>query len=152
MANLKVTIKEDIVLNGTQQGGVYSKTYDNITDVYKRIFYATQDVETNLYTTATTVTEGNILDKDSVKYVRITNLDSAVSIGVQLTNADNDVNWTKVSPGASFQLSSHASSSDAAATVNPYGTLAWDDITRVDVAGVSGSARVELFAASTVNG
>ena len=151
MADLKVTVKEDVILNGTQQGGVYHHTYTGITDVYKRIFTVPENTEVLLYKTHASQTEGSILDKDSIKYVRITNLSNTYSASVQITNTNSDNQWIAISPNSHFMLSTHASSSDASTGTVAYGSIVWDDITRVDAAGISGSAQIELFAASRIN-
>ena len=74
MATLKVTHTEDIVLQGRQQGTTRTMSFNNITDVYTRVFSFKQGTLTSLYTTHADTISGSIFDDGSVKYVRITNL------------------------------------------------------------------------------
>ena len=153
MANLKVTIKEDIELNGSQQGGVFAKTYTNITDIYKRIFTAPSNTEVSLYTTHASQTEGSVLDKDSIKYVRVTNLSTQYTSSVQITAADDGVAWVQIAPGASFMLSNHSEGIDTSTSADiTQPNISWGHIMSMSAAGVSGSMQLELFAASITNG
>ena len=159
MADLKVTIKECINLNNTAYGNTRTVTYSDIVDVYKRILTLTADTEVNLYTTAASQTEGSVMDKDSVKYVRITNLESSTAINVQITQgSDAGVVWLKILAGDSLIIGSHSSSMDAAGESLPLTIVAdaitvpaLTDITRVDAYSATTTAQVELFIASTAN-
>lgn len=152
MADLKVTIKESINLNNTAYGSTRTVTYSDIVDVYKRILTLTADTEVNLYTTAASQTEGSVMDKDSVKHVRITNLESSTAINVQITQgADAGVTWFQVLAGDSLLLGSHSLSMDAASATLTLGGITLGDITSVDASGSGATAQVELFIASTAN-
>ena len=152
MADLKVTIKESINLNNTAYGSTRTVTYSDIVDVYKRILTLTADTEVNLYTTAASQTEGSVMDKDSVKHVRITNLESSTAINVQITQgADAGVTWFQVLAGDSLLLGSHSLSMDAASATLALGGITLGDITSVDASGSGATAQVELFIASTAN-
>ena len=152
MADLKVTIKESINLNNTAYGSTRTVTYSDIVDVYKRILTLTADTEVNLYTTAASQTEGSVMDKDSVKYVRITNLESSTAINVQITQgADAGVTWFQVLAGDSLLLGSHSLSMDAASATLALVGITLGDITRVDAYSATTTAQVELFIASTAN-
>ena len=76
MATLKVTHTEDIVLQGRQQGTNRTMSFNNITDVYTRVFSFKQGTLTSLYTTHADTISGSIFDDGSVKYdctgIRIT--------------------------------------------------------------------------------
>ena len=152
MADLKVTIKESINLNNTAYGSTRTVTYSDIVDVYKRILTLTADTEVNLYTTAASQTEGSVMDKDSVKHVRITNLESSTAINVQITQgADAGVTWFQVLAGDSLLLGSHSLSMDAASATLALVGITLGDITRVDAYSATTTAQVELFIASTAN-
>lgn len=152
MADLKVTIKESINLNNTAYGSTRTVTYSDIVDVYKRILTLTADTEVNLYTTAASQTEGSVMDKDSVKHVRITNLESSTAINVQITQGeDAGVTWFQVLAGDSLLLGSHSLSMDAASATLALGGITLGDITSVDASGSGATAQVELFIASTAN-
>jgi hypothetical protein len=154
MADLKVTIKESINLNNTSYGSTRTATYKDITDVYKRTLTLTADVIINLYTTVAAKTQGSVLDKDSIKYVRISNLESSESINVKLTQGSAGVTWLQVAAGDSLILGTHSESMDAVATG---GLLLADldlgDITQVDASANTAetTARIEIFVASVIN-
>ena len=84
-ATLTVTLKESISLNGSQQGGTNSFTIGSIKDVYKRILTIDADDDaTVLVVKSTTAISDGALDKDRIKYIRITNLDSSATVTVSL--------------------------------------------------------------------
>jgi hypothetical protein len=91
-AVLTVTQIESITLNGAQQGGTNSFSIDDIKDVYKRILTIDADTDaTVLVVKINTATSDGAFDKERIKYIRITNLDSsaAVTISLQL-DSDED--------------------------------------------------------------
>jgi hypothetical protein len=152
MADLKVTIKESINLNNTSYGSTRSATYKDITDVYKRTLTLTADAVINLYTTVASQTEGSVLDKDSIKYVRVSNLESSEAINVKLTQgSDAGVTWIQVAAGDSLILGTHSEAMDAAAEALVTPTLG--DITQVDASANTAetTARIEIFVASVIN-
>ena len=84
-AVLSVTHTESISLNGSQQGGTNSFTISSIKDVYKRILTIDAgDDATVLVIKSTTAISDGALDKDRIKYIRITNLDSSATVTVSL--------------------------------------------------------------------
>ena len=92
-ADLSITIKEDLILNNTQQGGVYKNTISDITDVYKRLVTVPSGSNTTLATFKSTVgISDSALDVGNVKYVRITNLDgtNSVVLSLQIDSGSND--------------------------------------------------------------
>jgi hypothetical protein len=152
MADLKVTIKESINLDNTSYGSTRTATYKSITDVYKRTLTLTAlPAVINLYTTHASQTEGSVLDKDSIKYVRISNLESSEAINVKLTQSAADVTWLQVAAGDSLILGTHSEAMDAAAGAIAAPTLA--DITQVDASAntAATTARIEIFVASVIN-
>ena len=72
-APLKITITESITLNGSQQGGVNTKTINNINEVTKRIV-SVPTSEVQLVAFSTAVAAGTFIAAD-VRYIRITNKD-----------------------------------------------------------------------------
>ena len=95
MGVLTVSIKEELTLNGTQQGGENTVSIASITQDFKRIVTlpadgggtATQTTILNLRTDVTTA--DSALRDDHVKYIRITNLDSANQVALSLQLAAN---------------------------------------------------------------
>lgn len=82
MGVLTVTIKEELSLNGTQQGATNTLSIASVTQSFKRLVTlpadgggsATQTTIVNFRTDVTTA--DGALNDDDVKYVRVTNLES----------------------------------------------------------------------------
>ena len=95
MGVLTVSIKEELTLNGTQQGCTNTLSIASITQSFKRLVTlpadgggsATQTTIAN-FRTAVTTADG-ALDDDDVKYVRVTNLESTNSVTLSLQLAAN---------------------------------------------------------------
>lgn len=85
-ATLKVTIREDIRLNGVEQGGISVLNIGSINEVFKRIVSCPANSETTLAHFHSSVADGTLapLDIDTVKYIRVTNLDDTTSITLSL--------------------------------------------------------------------
>jgi|TARA_R110000803_G_scaffold11203_1_gene33673 hypothetical protein len=81
MANLVTTISETVTLNGSLRGSVNSLTTIGINDVFERIVTCTASVVTTVavFDTLPSTSPGAI-DVDRTKYVRISNLETAVDI------------------------------------------------------------------------
>lgn len=85
-ATLKVTIKEEITLNGSRQDSENILRVSDINEVYKRIITCPANSETTLAHFHSSVADGTLapLDIDDVKYIRVTNLDSSTSVTLSL--------------------------------------------------------------------
>ena len=81
MADLVTTISETVTLNGSLRGSVNSLTTIGINDVFERIVTCTASVVTTVavFDTLPSTSPGAI-DVDRTKYVRISNLETAVDI------------------------------------------------------------------------
>ena len=94
MANLVTTISETVTLNGSLRGSVNSVTTIGINDVFERIVTCTASVVTTVavFDTLPSTSPGAI-DVDRTKYVRISNLETAVDIelAVQTTTSSYTV-------------------------------------------------------------
>ena len=112
MADLTVTITESVVLNNADQGGTHTLTVTGVDDVYKRIVTCTNDVDTTLAVfRADDHTADSAIDIENVKYIRVTNLDSADPINISLqidTGTDGADHQTTIllNEGKSFDISS----------------------------------------------
>ena len=108
MAQLKVTIKEELILNGVDQGGVYQNTIPSITAFSKRIVnIAADDDATVLVFKSTTAIADGALDLQNVKYIRITNLDSTNSVNMSLqidSDEDNKKTVKSQKPSKNFHM------------------------------------------------
>ena len=84
-ATMKVTIAEQVILNGTEQGSRNTLNISGIKDIFKRIItIAADDDATVLVFKSTTASADGALDLQNVKYVRVTNLDDTNSVGLSL--------------------------------------------------------------------
>jgi len=155
-STLKVTIREDIKLNGVDQGGVNTLSIGSIKDISKRIVtIAADDDATVLVFGSTTAIADGALDKDTVKYIRITNLDDSNSVNISLQldsgedNSAADLSVTHLlEAGRSFIMGTpdeavHAD--DDSATI----VTALTDLESIIVDPGSNSGQVEVFVAST---
>ena len=84
-APLTVKITETISLNGSPQGASNQFIVNNINEIYKRIVTCPANVDTTIFRSGVTVdvTDAS-LDVQDVKYIRVTNLDSAESVNLNL--------------------------------------------------------------------
>ena len=85
-ATLKVTIKEEITLNGSRQDSENILRVSDINEIYKRIITCPANSETTLAHFHSSVADGTLapLDIDDVKYIRLTNLDSSTGVTLSL--------------------------------------------------------------------
>tara|TARA_R110001599_G_scaffold114565_1_gene280554 strand:+ start:645 stop:1091 length:447 start_codon:yes stop_codon:yes gene_type:complete len=94
MADLVTTIAETVTLNGSLRGSINSLTTTGINDVFERIVTCTASVVTTVavFDTLPSTSPGAI-DVDRTKYVRVTNLETAVDIelAVQTTTSSYTV-------------------------------------------------------------
>ena len=94
MADLVTTISETVTLNGSLRGSVNAVTTTGINDVFERIVTCTASVVTTVavFDTLPSTSPGAI-DVDRTKYVRVTNLETAVDIelAVQTTTSSYTV-------------------------------------------------------------
>ena len=157
--NLKVRITETINLNGQNQGSTNTLIIPSIANVVKRIVNIGTD-EIGLlgfgtaYNTELSKTYlAGQFDEDTVRYIRITNLDDDNHIALVLKNENNDEFGVKVDKGCSFIYGVDLSagvvdtmdSADAAGiTPDSFG-----DLVDITCAANSAACDVEVFVAST---
>jgi hypothetical protein len=161
---LKVNITEHCILNGQNQGTSNSFSISSINEIFKRIVSVAADDDATVLVFKSTVsiaggtadTGGDgALDKEDVKYVRITNLDdtNSVNISLQLDSGEDnsaaDLSVTHLlEAGRSFIMGAvdeavHADD-DAASIVT---TLT--DLESIIVDPGSNAGQVEVFVASS---
>lgn len=154
MADLTVKITETISLNGKDQGGTYSKTISGINDIYKRIVTVPSGGDTTIATFQTAVSTSDVaMDLESIKYIRVTNLDSTNSVNLSLQIAggeDGSANMSAtvlLEAGKSFMLGTvHdgiAVDDDAAGIVT-----ALTDLESILVDSASNAVQLEVLIAS----
>ena len=86
MATLTSKITETITINGVQQGGTTTHAIANIVDNFKRVILVPSS-EILLYDTHTSNVAGSTFDRDNVKYVKITNLNSTYYVDLLIKNS-----------------------------------------------------------------
>ena len=161
MANLKVTIREELTLNGYDQGAKNTLSISDIDEVFKRIVTCPANNETTIArfrssvgNASGTATFDSALDVQDVKYVRVTNLDSSnsltlslqVEVGEDDSGADTSAS-VLVEAGKSFVMGSpHDGISLSDANANLVTDLV--DLDSLVVQPGSNSVNVEVYIAS----
>ena len=93
MADLTVTHTETLTLNGSQQGGTITKTMSGVSNVLKRIITVAAGNDTTLCSFHSDQHDDDgTIDVETVKYVRISNLDSTnpVNLNFQIDAGEDD--------------------------------------------------------------
>ena len=161
MANLKVTIREELTLNGYDQGAKNTLSISDIDEVFKRIVTCPANNETTIArfrssvgNASGTATFDSALDVQDVKYVRLTNLDSSnsltlslqVEVGEDDSGADTSAS-VLVEAGKSFVM---GSPHDGISLSDTNANLVTDlvDLDSLVVQPGSNSVNVEVYVAS----
>ena len=146
-ATLKVTIKEEITLNGSRQDAENILRVSDINEIYKRVVTCPASNTTTIATfSANTYDSVQAIDVNDAKYIRITNLDSSNSIELAVVGAATLYQVT-VAAGQSHILGSPDDLMLAEADTSPsFGTMA--DVASIQVNPASNTVDVELFIAS----
>ena len=161
MANLKVTIREELTLNGYDQGSKNTLTISDVDEVFRRILTCPANNETTIArfrssvgNASGTATFDSALDVQDVKYVRLTNLDSSnsltlslqVEVGEDDSGADTSAS-VLVEAGKSFVM---GSPHDGISLSDTNANLVTDlvDLDSLVVQPGSNSVTVEVYVAS----
>tara|TARA_B100000424_G_C22584118_1_gene328085 strand:+ start:57 stop:545 length:489 start_codon:yes stop_codon:yes gene_type:complete len=161
MADLIVTIREELTLNGDSHGAKNTLTISDIDEVFRRIVTCPANNETTIArfrssvgNVSGTATFDSALDVQDVKYVRVTNLDSSnsltlslqVEVGEDDSGADTSAS-VLVEAGKSFVMGSpHDGISLSDANANLVTDLV--DLDSLVVQPGSNSVDVEVYVAS----
>ena len=89
-STLKVTLREDIKLNGVDQGGVTTLSIGSINEISKRIVTITTN-EASIATFSPTLIGQGLYLLGNVRYMRFTNLDDTNYITLTFRNEDNEL-------------------------------------------------------------
>ena len=155
-ATLKVTLTEQIVLNGRDQGSKNTLSISNINEVVKRIVTITT-TETGLLGFATVPSTdlaksyvAGQFDEDDARYIRVTNLDDTNHITLTFRSEGNAEFAVKLDKGQSFIYNGDLSGGvvdtmDASATAL---TVAFEDLVDITATADTASCDVEVFVAS----
>ena len=154
MANLKVTITENLSLNGVEQGGSYQNTITGINDVYKRIVTVPADVDTTLVSFKSTVGVADAaMDVNNIEYIRISNLGSTpVNLSLQVDDDDATAESSatiRLTGGKNFVMGSVSASIGVDSTSNNIVDSALDNVESIICDSSASNATVEIFIAST---
>ena len=143
---MTITITESLDVGTTVMDTATSvaKTV-TVNDIFKRVISCPTS-EIVLYLTHASVPQGYVLDKDLVKYVRITNYDSSNFVTLRVTDGNNDEFAYKLAAGDSFILWGHAASMSAADAATAGAVNA--DIASIEAQADSGACDLEILIAS----
>ena len=150
MPQLTVTTKESITVQGKEMGSTRVMSFNNIVDVFTRVFSFKQQTLTSLYTTHADTVSAGVFDDGSVKYVRITTLGKEPLV-INVLGENNLAFAYELSTGQSFYLYNHSLvlEADASAAITGSEMTTLEDIDEVKAYCVRGAGRVEVFVAST---
>ena len=154
MANLKVKIQEDIILENQDYGSKKTLEISSINDIYKRIVTVPSGSDATIATFQTeTSTSDNAIDLENVKYIRVTNLESSHPCNLSLQVAGGEGGTANMSTsilleaGRSFIMgTTHdgiAIDDDSASIVT-----ALNDLESILIDSLSQNITVEIFVAS----
>ena len=143
---MTITITESLDV-GTTVMDTSTSVSETITvnDIFKRVISCPTS-EIVLYLTHASVPQGYVLDKDLVKYVRITNHDTTNFVTLRVSDSNNDEFAYKLAAGQSFILWGHAASMSAADAATAGAVNA--DIASVEAQANSGACDLEILIAS----
>ena len=143
---MTITITESLDV-GTTVMDTATSVAETITvnDIFKRVISCPTS-EIVLYLTHASVPQGYVLDKDLVKYVRITNYDGSNYVTLRVTDGNNDEFAYKLEAGQSFILWGHAASMSAADAATAGAANA--DIASVEAQADTAACDLEIVIAS----
>ena len=148
-ATLKVTLKEDIVLNGRQQGSEAVLSIPSINEISKRILtIPTSEIE--IIAMSTAVASGTYIESD-VRYIRITNLDDTNHITLTFKNENSDEFAIKLDKGQSYIYNGDMDGGvvDTMDAIDGTGlTLSLGDLVNITALADTAACDLEVFVAS----
>jgi hypothetical protein len=143
MATLKVTIKEELILNGKDMGNENFLSISGITSAEHRIVeVATSEQSILLFDSA--VAAGTLKDS-TLKHLRLTNLDDTNFIQIRIVKSGQQY-YAKVEPGETFILGNSEMYADATGTSST-GTIA--NIDAIHAKAITAACELEVFTATT---
>jgi len=149
MADLTVTVTENVILNNERRGSTNTVTIADILNTFERMVVCTHSQTTTIATFATApYTSAGAIDVENVRYIRVTNLDAegALVLGVVTTNTNYQVRLT---PGTSHIIPrGEAEIIGETDTTPAFSTL--ENITSLQVRpeGTEHNPQVEIFVAT----
>jgi len=141
MANLTVTIKEEVSLNGKEYGG--SNTLDlTVTEVDTRVVTITNTEQTILLFAAA-VAAGTFKDAQ-LEYLRITNLHISATVDLRISDAAQEY-FVRIVAGGSFILTEDQIDADNTGDAE---TMSLAQIDSIKAVSSTSASEIEIFAAS----
>tara|TARA_B100001093_G_scaffold355544_1_gene340128 strand:+ start:44 stop:475 length:432 start_codon:yes stop_codon:yes gene_type:complete len=143
MATLKVTVKEELVLNGKDMGNENFLSIAGINSAEHRIIdVATAEQSILLFDTA--VAAGTYADS-TLKHLRITNLDGTNFVQLRFVRSGQQY-YAKVEPGETFILGNSEMYADATGTSS---SEAFGNIDAIHAKANTAACELEVFIATT---
>ena len=148
MATLKVTIQEEITINGKDRGNKNTIEITSVSEVFNRVFTVT-NTEQNILDFAANAS-GGALEDTTMQYLRVTNLDSTNEVDLRIQDTANTKEYfVQIAPSESFVLFNDKMDCDSAA-VDTTISLSQIDFISADAPGTGGeTADIEIFAVAT---
>jgi hypothetical protein len=154
MANLTVTVTEDLILNGSTRGSTNQLTITGVESVYERVVTIPANSDGTVVLSKDTIaSQDGAVDIQDTKYIRVTNLDSTNNVNLSLQiDADNDDSAANESAtislpaGHTFMMGTPHDAvavSDANATI----VTALHDLESIIVDSADQNVTVEVFVA-----
>ena len=150
MADLVVTVKESITLNGRERGSEMSKSVTSVSEVFHRIINVTQNVEHTLMelTTNAAHTTGHKPLASGLVYLRVTNIGSN-DIVLEITDSGSEEHAVLIQPNDSYILNNSKMDANAGGGSTVGAESDMTDIDKIAATGSGGASDVEIFAAIT---
>ena len=148
MATLKVTIQEEITINGKDRGNKNTIEITSVSEVFNRVFTVT-NTEQNILDFAANASGGSLEDT-TMQYLRITNLDATNTVDLRIQDTANTKEYfVQIGASESFVLFNDKMDCDSAA-VDTTISLSQIDFISADATGTGGeTADIEIFAVAT---
>ena len=151
-ATMKVTITENLTLNGRQQGATNSISIGSINELSKRIVTITT-TEAVIATFSAAVASAGHYVAANVRYMRFTNKDDTNFITLTFRNQDNDEVAIKLDAGQSFIWNADNSGGvvdvlNATQDADAASDTALGDLTNIQADANTASCDLEMLIAS----
>lgn len=141
MATLTVTIKEELILNGSERGSENTATLSSVTEMMERIIDIPTASEATLVEYGAATGGGTFID-DTTQYLRVTNIDDTNFVTLRVLGTSEEY-FVKIPARGSFVLFNDEM--DANATGSQAVSLA--DIESIKAQADTASVQLEVFVA-----
>tara|TARA_Y100001938_G_C7843387_1_gene307222 strand:+ start:94 stop:582 length:489 start_codon:yes stop_codon:yes gene_type:complete len=162
MADLTVTLTESVTLNGAARGSTNTLTVSGVDDIYHRIVTCPANNETRLVDFHSSVADAGAadtgvtaMDVQNVRYIRVTNMDSAnsVTLGLCVDQGEDDTaadvtTSVLLGAGESFLMGRPHDGINTGANANFVTDLV--DLEGIEVQPGGNAVQCEIFVASVV--